>query len=175
MDRRWIAGLCICLAAAGNTAWAETETQVDIVSQEAAQAVSVQMIHVDRSDGSVVSIPAYERQGVLMAPLRQTAEQLGYSVTWNEDGDYAQIQTNIACMDVYVGKDLYERIGTLQSINLNQIFTYGVPPELAGNTLYVPVEMFSALFNDIIAAPDGVTISPQQAYLDKHGGSHAIV
>ena len=131
------------------------------VSTYAAYHLLVQGRAVDTSD---LPAPAHNKDGVVMVPLRRTAEALGYTVMWDKDTNQTRLDMSIAYMYFSPGMKDYERMGKLKVININHIYEFGAPPELIEGVLYVPAEVFTAFYNDVSIAGNEVTILPQVSY-----------
>ena len=70
-------------------------------------------------------------------------------------------------MHLYPGVDMYERIGSLKTVNLNHIYQYGIGPENVDGMLYVPAKLFEAFFNDVFIEEGSLIIAPQEVYLHR--------
>lgn len=110
---------------------------------------------MDPADGAVL-----KKGDVVMIPLRKAAEQLGYTVNWDPSDQSVRVEMNIAYIIIKPGEDWYERIGTIKKINLNRIFQYGTGPINVNGTMYVPAQLFEALYNNVSISPQAVTITP---------------
>lgn len=110
---------------------------------------------MDPADGAVL-----QKGDVVMIPLRKVAEQLGYTVNWDPTDQSVRVEMNIAYIIIKPGEDWYERIGTIKKINLNRIFQYGTGPVNVNGTMYVPAQLFEALYNNVSISPQAVTITP---------------
>lgn len=83
---------------------------------------------------------------VLMVPLRDVAEQLGFKVTWEKDKTL--VDNGTFHTYVTVGKDLYVISHKEQQETKAPIISLGIPPALRGSVTYVPVSLFQHLLGD---------------------------
>lgn len=93
------------------------------------------------------------RSNVLMAPLRQTAEALGYEVKWNDEARQAELIRAAQYITVLPGKDQYGFA--------KMVVKLGVAAEIKDDRTYVPVSFFSEVLKlKAFVGPDQVvTIS----------------
>lgn len=88
-----------------------------------------------------------EIRGILMVPLRETAEQFGFTVTW-EDGA-AVVSDEKLRTRVTPGEDVYSVSAVRDGEQwVTEPFSLGVPPALSGGTLYVPISFFQPLLTE---------------------------
>lgn len=109
--------------------------------------------------------PAHNKNGIVMVPLRRTAEALGYTVTWDEALQRTRLDMSIASMEFYPEMKDYERLGKLKHINLNHLYDFKAQPEFIEGVLYVPADVFTAFLNDVTVEGNTVSIAPQVSYL----------
>lgn len=148
------------VVAATPTASAVTAQHLEIRSHAAYHLV----VNKETVDTSDLPAPAHMKDGVLMVPLRRTAEALGYTVTWDDVAKQTRVDMSIAYMYFTPGMTEYERIGTLKVININHLYDFKGTPELIEGVLYVPAEVFTAFYNDVSVAGNVLSISPQVSY-----------
>lgn len=161
-----IAGLACTVPYGAVTAAEAGQTQPVLTIQSSGQMLPDYTIFIGQSRAQTpLTETVYEKNGVIMVPLRPVAEQLGYTVTWNNESQYASIEMNVAYMYLYPGVDMYERIGSLKTVNLNHIYQYGIGPENVNGVLYVPANLFEAFFNDVFIEDYSLIIAPQEVYL----------
>lgn len=110
--------------------------------------------------------PLYMKNTAVMIPLKETAEALGYTVTWDNQKGCAHMDMSVASMDIYPYKDQYDRVGKLKNINLDMDCHYSAPADLWDNHLYVPAPMFRLFFNDVVTGSDAVAITVNAITLD---------
>lgn len=177
MNKVWLstAALCLLAAAAAGSAGAEeaaSPPQPVVTIQSGGQLLPGYTIFINKGGVSTaIAAEAYEKNGVVMVPLRQVAEQLGYTVVWDDEHGCADLETGVAYMHIYPGIDMYERMGTLKVININRIYQYGCGAENVGGVLYVPARMFEAFYNDVSFEAGSLVISPLEIYLQADGGA----
>lgn len=90
---------------------------------------------------------------ILMAPLRETAEQLGLRVTWKQ-GEI-QVDRGDAHVLVTPGKDSYTLVSDKAGQKTAAPVSLGVPPALVDNTAYVPVSFFRLFLGN---APEAIQV-----------------
>lgn len=167
--KRWMGvfGVCalVCMAPIA-AATAQTADEVDTVQQASVDTYAAYRLVVQNQSIETLDLPApaHSRDGVVMVPLRRTAEALGYTVTWDGEMNRTKLDMSIAYMFFSPGMKDYERMGKLRHININHIYEFGAPPELIEGVLYVPAEVFTAFFNDVSVEGNEVSILPQVAY-----------
>lgn len=91
---------------------------------------------------------------VLMVPLRDVAEQLGFKVTWEKDKTL--VDNGTFHTYVTVGKDLYVISHKEKQSEKAPIISLGIPPVLRGSVTYVPVSLFQHLLG---SHPGTVTVN----------------
>lgn len=170
MKWKYAAGLIagvLCTISAGAVQMASAEQiQPELTIQSSGQMLPDYTIFIGQSKSQIpLTETVYEKHGVMMVPLRPVAERLGYTVDWDNETQCAYIGMNIAYMYVYPGVDMYERIGSLKTINLNHIYQYGTGPENIDGVLYVPAQLFEAFFNDVFIEDYSLVIAPQESYV----------
>ena len=171
MRLHYIAGLAFCLlctASAGAADTAAEPLQPALTVQTSGQILPEYTILIGRNSAQTpLTAAVYEKNGVLMVPLRPVAEQLGYTVAWDDEDQCAYIEMNTVYMHLYPRVDMYERIGSLKTVNLNHIYQYGIGPENVEGMLYVPAKLFEAFFNDVFIEEGSLVIAPQEVYLHR--------
>lgn len=170
MSKRYIiAVFFLLITLIGGSSFARSpEISQHIVSIQALTALPSYHIMVSGKplNAAGLAAPAYSADGVIMVPLRRTAEQLGYTVTWDDTEQAARVDMSIAFMYFYPGSDWYYRIGTLKTIGLNASYQYGVGPFITDGRIYVPAKVFEAFFNDVAVSDSNASIAPQMAHID---------
>ena len=116
----------------------------------------------------------YTKHTAIMVPLKETAEALGYTVTWDAQKGCAHVDMSVASMDVYPNQDTYNRVGKLKNINLDMDAHYSIPADVWKGHLYVPAPMFRLFLNDVIMGSDAVQIMPSKAELDSNGHTDEV-
>lgn len=82
--------------------------------------------------------PIYKNsQEVIMVPLRQLAEKLGYQVKWITDTRTVELTKDDYLISLTIGEESYTLKG--RPINL------GIAPELTNSTTYVPIEFLQSI------------------------------
>ena len=81
----------------------------------------------------IIEAPApYYRNGVVMVPLREIAEALGFSVVWNKE--LQSVNLGVA-INLWIGKDFFV-VGRMAPVELD------VAPEFIDGRIYVPFTFF---------------------------------
>lgn len=170
--KKWVAAFGLAVTVLGGSlsgAAADVEVvPLPVVTNQAAEINSYAAYRLIVSgkavDTSDLPAPVHNKNGVVMVPLRRTAEALGYTVTWDAAARRTRVDMSIAYMYFTPGMKEYERIGKLKNININYLYEFGAPPELIEGVLYVPAKVFTAFYNDVSVAGNAVSILPQVSY-----------
>lgn len=89
--------------------------------------------------GTAVTQPLYvSESGVTMAPVRETASLLGYSVVWDSQSRSVTISDGTLSLAFAPGTDAYTSRGTTRQL--------GTAPELKDGVLYAPTEIYSLYY-----------------------------
>lgn len=112
------------------------------------------------ADGSMYTLHTEGKEDtavdtVLMVPLREVAEHLGFKVTW--DKGKTLVDTGRRHTTVTVGEDAYV-IASDKKGEAAKTVSLGIPPALKQNVTYVPVTLFRPLLGDdaaVIEVKDG--------------------
>jgi copper amine oxidase-like protein len=115
-------------------------------------------IVIDREDEKDLEIKLEDQmyrdeKGVLMVPLREAGEALGYKVTWDVEKRAAQLTKGAQWTEVVIGE------GTVGEDNYNfakMIVKLGTPPVLKDSTAYVPVNFIEEVLQMDISLEDGM-------------------
>lgn len=130
--------------------------------------VSAWKVIVNEKTLDIDSSEAPFKEGdVLMIPVRETAEALGYKVSIDEasgtvviDDDYIQKAT------LTNGSDTAVFEGHLKVIDMSREVTLSVPMKVISGCAYVPSDFFIEFFNDVTVGEDTVEIAPSMAELE---------
>lgn len=103
--------------------------------------------------GTAVTQPLYTSEnGVTMAPVRETAGLLGYSVVWDSQSRSVTISDGTLSLAFAPGADAYTSRGTTRQL--------GTAPELKDGVLYAPVEVYSLYYPVTLAQDEsGLTLT----------------
>lgn len=119
-------------------------------------------ISVGGKDSSVtLSSSAFEYLGNTMVPLREIAEALGYTVSWNGEVKAVELTGNGVNVEFNAGINSYaisKGQGAATPVSL------GTAPVIKNSVTYVPLMLFRMIDsgnNDIILRNDTVVISPK--------------
>lgn len=131
---------------------------------------SVTTQHHINVDGKVIE-PVEGKQNVIyvdgqpLVALRQTAEALGYTVTWDQPTKTALIDMSIATLAVQPDVAQVIRKGKLQIINLDTSESMLPMPRFVDGQLFVSPKAFELLLNEVKITRDEIFIAPQRAQL----------
>ena len=113
------------------------------------------------SGGLIINGEATTIKPCVMVPLRDVAEALGFTVTWDEENQCATVDSGKMHINVSIGLDLYVATTSIPDmVGMTAPFSCGVAPTLTNNVTYVPVEIFRPLLEnkDTAIVMDGETI-----------------
>lgn len=105
------------------------------------------------------------KDDVTCVPLRETADALGLTLTWDRDSRTATLESDTRSMDLAEGKDLYLSTTTIPgAVGMTSPGTLGVAPYIdAAGTMYVPAEAFAWLVGyDVTEDNSTITISAEK-------------
>lgn len=88
-----------------------------------------------------------DHNGLLMLPLRASAEQLGYQLAWDAATKSIHMDNGIVNTTLRIGEDSYYKASS-QAIGLTQPFGLGASPVLTEGSTYVPASLFNLLLSD---------------------------
>lgn len=130
MKKEWIlAGIAALLLSAGTVEAEEMKTLHPAADAE-------YTIQVPGKEGKIIAAD-------LMVPLRETAETLGFKVTW--DQGKTTVENSTIHTTVALGEDKYI---VTEGKDQKQSFSLGAAPYLKGNTTYVPLALFGHLLEE---------------------------
>lgn len=98
-----------------------------------------------------------------MVPMRQVAEALGFTVTWDGEARTASMDDGILHTTVTIGEDLYWYASST-AIGMSAPTELGAAPELRDNKTYVPLSLFGMMYGEGGAAVAGDTLSFTRDY-----------
>lgn len=90
-------------------------------------------------NGSGLEKQGYTKNGKIMLPLRETAEKLGYTVTWIADKNAAIVDSGTVRAGAFVKDDIY-----MGESGYESRFTNGV--DMMDGSIYVPEDFFLCYF-----------------------------
>ena len=94
----------------------------------------------------------------ILVPARAVAEQLGFSIQWDNATQSATIIGNSMKTKVTIAQDLYFA-SSISAIGMTNPTPLGAAPVLINNQLYIPVELFRLIQGN---AHDALTITDHQ-------------
>lgn len=92
--------------------------------------------------------------GVVMIPLRQVAEALGYEVTWNDESKSVELVKGVHWTKLTIGEDNYSFAKMLIKL--------GTAPETKDGNTYVPLSFTSEVLKAIVSTSDDGTVILEQ-------------
>lgn len=125
------------IAAAQNVT-AETPTPAPVETPEISSATAVVV-------GNKTVTNIYSKDDVLMVPLREIAEELGFTVEW--DGNLRAVILNGGMYSLKIGENSYVK-GKMMPVELK------AAPEIKDDLTYVPVEYFT----EVLEAAENIEI-----------------
>ena len=112
-------------------------------------------------DASALPLPAEEKNGVWLVPLRLVAEALGYTVAWDGLLGDAVVEGPIQTARFHPGEYIAQFTGKLHNIGLSGPEEMAAAPFLLDGSLYVPVTVFVRFFNEVEYGPASIEIRAQ--------------
>lgn len=105
----------------------------------------------------------------VMVPLRAVAEQLGFTVTW--DNGVVTVTGPERYAELTIGEDQYFAAPTQEGLAGASLFSLGCAPVLIDGVTYVPVELFDALLGcregTVVLEDNTVKISTEPTAMDR--------
>ena len=133
-----------------------------IIAAAAAMALSATAFASDESAYSLkIDGKATDTDVLVLVPLRETAENLGFKVLWNNDGTIL-IDDGVMHSYITIGKNDYIVSTSVDDmVGTSAPFSLSSAPIISGGKTYVPVEFFRPLMgnSDDIIKTDGSVIS----------------
>lgn len=87
----------------------------------------------------------YKTNDKFMIPVRAVAENLGFTVTWDEEKQGVKLDNGEVNTVLYIGEDTYYMASSV-AIGMSAPTPLGAAPELKDSTTYVPAELFNVLY-----------------------------
>lgn len=112
---------------------------------------AVLLPQIDRSftiitGGDIAIAEGKVEDGVAMVPLRKVAEQMGFTVTWNNEERSIHLTDGKLQTTVTIGQDLYFYSSAAEKmIGMSKPSPLGAAPVLTNETTFVPAELFALL------------------------------
>lgn len=133
-----------------------------IIAAAAAMALSATAFAADNSTYSLkIDGKATDTDVMVLVPLRETAEKLGFKVLWNNDGTIL-VDDGVMHSYITIGKNDYMVSTSVDDlVGTSAPFSLSGAPVISGGKTYVPVEFFRPLMgnSDDIIKTDGSVIS----------------
>lgn len=99
--------------------------------------------------GDIAIAPGAVKNGVAMAPVRKTAETLGFTVTWDGAGKSVLLSNGKIESSVKIGTDSYY-YKSAQAIGMTQPKSLGAAAYIKDGVSYVPAELFTMLGTPVV-------------------------
>lgn len=133
-----------------------------IIAAAAAMALSATAFAADNFAYSLnIDGKATDTDVLVLVPLRETAENLGFKVLWNNDGTIL-VDDGVMHSYITIGKNDYMVSTSVDDmVGTSAPFSLSSAPIISGGKTYVPVEFFRPLMgnSDDIIKTDGSVIS----------------
>ena len=133
-----------------------------IIAAAAAMALSATAFAADNFAYSLnIDGKATDTDVLVLVPLRETAENLGFKVLWNNDGTIL-VDDGVMHSYITIGKNDYIVSTSVDDmVGTSAPFSLSSAPIISGGKTYVPVEFFRPLMgnSDDIIKTDGSVIS----------------
>ena len=133
-----------------------------IIAAAAAMALSATAFVADNFAYSLkIDGKATDTDVMVLVPLRETAEKLGFKVLWNNDGTIL-VDDGVMHSYITIGKNDYMVSTSVDDlVGTSAPFSLSGAPVISGGKTYVPVEFFRPLMgnSDDIIKTDGSVIS----------------
>lgn len=133
-----------------------------IIAAAAAMALSATTFAADNSTYSLkIDGKATDTDVMVLVPLRETAEKLGFKVLWNNDGTIL-VDDGVMHSYITIGKNDYMVSTSVDDlVGTSAPFSLSGAPVISGGKTYVPVEFFRPLMgnSEDIIKTDGSVIS----------------
>lgn len=133
-----------------------------IIAAAAAMALSATAFASDNFAYSLnIDGKATDTDVLVLVPLRETAENLGFKVLWNNDGTIL-VDDGVMHSYITIGKNDYMVSTSVDDlVGTSAPFSLSGAPVISGGKTYVPVEFFRPLMgnSDDIIKTDGSVIS----------------
>jgi len=117
-------------------------------------------------DTSDIPKGVYYEGETLMVPLRKTAENLGYEVSWLPDEKEIKVEDGIQYAVMHNGSADVNWTGKLKIINLTHESTLLENAVITDGCTYVPAAFFEDFFNTVDVKENTVSISPVVYQID---------
>lgn len=145
--------LAFAVVLSGSLTFANVKEDLVPISEE--EAIE-KVISPDAMEFDLEDLGAYYKDDSLMLPLREVAEKLGGSVTWNNERWSAEITGLTPWAEVIIGENRYF-FGRIAPFPLSQA------PELKDGLTYVPVEFFSKVLKLVYELEGNVLLIGEEA------------
>lgn len=110
---------------------------------------------------------AYYKEGVLMVPLRETAEALGYTFDFDEKSGTVVVDDHyIQKASLTVGSADVKFTGLLNVIDLSRDVTLSAQTAVKNGVVYASSELLVEFLNDVNISGNSAGISPSMMELD---------
>lgn len=110
-------------------------------------------------NGKILDVKAQNRDGVVMVPVRQAADALGFSVSWDQQKREALLTNGQGKVALTVGQDSYQFETAVEgAVGLSAPQSFGAAPEIRDpGVTWAPVQVFDLLTQqNAVSVVDGV-------------------
>lgn len=105
--------------------------ETEVVEEEIQEIRVIDMLEINNKEINLEKEVYGNEEGVVMIPLRQIAEELGYEVKWNNETRSVELTKDVQWTSVTIGEDSYNFA--------KMIIKLGAAPELKEATTFVPL------------------------------------
>lgn len=137
----------------------------DVVAEShPAQAGTARVVVLPPQDSTLTMITggdiaigeARVENGVVMVPLRQVAENLGFTVTWNGETRSVHLTNNKVQTNIQLGLDAYYKSTAIEgALGLTASFPLGAAAYEQDGTTWAPAEVFNLLLGERVVRLHG--------------------
>lgn len=119
-----------------------------------------------QTEGETVTLEQVETfvsGGCTMVPVRQVADALGFTVTWDGEARAVSLDDGVLHTTVTIGTDRYWYASST-AIGMSAPTELGAAPEIRDSRTYVPLSLFGMLYGEGGAVMEGETLSFTRSY-----------
>lgn len=116
----------------------------------------------------------FTENGVIMVPVRKTAEALGFTVTWDGEHKGVKLDNGEVNTIIYIGTDSYY-MASSTAIGMSAPESLGAAPVLKDSVTYAPAGLFGVLYcNKDAVKVDGNLITISKSEGRQHSDSQSF-
>ena len=115
------------------------------------------------TDLELGAVETYVSGDCTMVPVRQVAEALGFTVTWDGENRAISMDDGVLHTTITIGTDLYWYASSI-AIGMSSPVELGAVPEIRENQTYVPLSLFGMMYGEDGAVVEGETLTFTRSY-----------